>query len=39
MTYEIIITREYDGVKPKNFLKKKLDLPFLELLILLKKKE
>lgn len=28
MTYEIQITSDLDGVKPKNFLKKTLDLPF-----------
>lgn len=28
MTIEIEITKEYDGVKPKNFLKKRIDLPF-----------
>lgn len=28
MSIEIIIEPEYDGVKPKNFLRKKLDVPF-----------
>lgn len=28
MTFEIKITEEYNNVRPKNFLKKKLDLPF-----------
>jgi len=31
MTIEIKITQEYSGVKPKNFLKKKLDLPFFKI--------
>lgn len=28
MTFEFKISAEYNGVRPKNFLKKKLDLPF-----------
>ncbi|MCA9495336.1 MAG: RluA family pseudouridine synthase [Nanoarchaeota archaeon] len=38
MPYEIKISPEYDGVKPKNFLKKKLDLQYHELLKHLKNK-
>lgn len=38
MSFEIIITKEYDGVKPKNFLKKKIDLPYFKLPSLLKDK-
>jgi len=38
MSFEIIITKEYDGVKPKNFLKKKIDLPYFKLPGLLKDK-
>ena len=32
MPYEIIITKEFDGVKPKNFLKKTLDIPFFKVI-------
>jgi 23S rRNA pseudouridine1911/1915/1917 synthase len=38
MTYEIIITDEFDNVKPKNFLKKKIDLPYNTLFKFLKEK-
>lgn len=38
MSYEIKITSQYDGVKPKNFLKKTLDLNYHELLKHLKNK-
>lgn len=31
MTFEIKITKDYNGVKPKNFLKKKLDIPFFKI--------
>jgi len=32
MAYEIIITKDENGLKPKNFLKKKLDLPFFKII-------
>jgi len=38
MSFEIIITKEYDGLKPKNFLKKKIDVPFFKFANLLKNK-
>ncbi len=38
MTYEIIVTSEFDSVKPKNFLKKKLDLPYNKLFKYIKEK-
>lgn len=31
MTFEIKITPEYNGVKPKNYLKKNIDLPFFKI--------
>ena len=38
MTYEILITDEFDNVKPKNFLKKKIDLPYNTLFKFIKEK-
>jgi len=38
MSIEIKITSEYDGVKPKNFIKKKIDVPFSKIVDLLKDK-
>jgi len=38
MTFEIEITSDYNGVKPKNFLKKKIDVPFFRIPKLLKEK-
>jgi len=38
MSFEIKITKDYDGVKPKNFLKKKLDISFLKIPKLIKDK-
>ncbi len=38
MPKEIIISSEDDGLKPKNFLKKKLDVPFYKIITLIKEK-
>ncbi|MFW5704394.1 MAG: RluA family pseudouridine synthase [Nanoarchaeota archaeon] len=38
MTDELIITKEFAGVKPKNFLSKRVDVPFYMLSKLLKEK-
>jgi RluA family pseudouridine synthase len=38
MSKEIIVRKEYDGVKPKNFLKKHIDAPFNKIAKLLKDK-
>lgn len=38
MTFEIIITKEYDGLKPKSFLKKRIDIPYFKIPKLLKDK-
>lgn len=38
MSFEITITADYDGVKPKNFLTKNIDIPFYKLPKLLKDK-
>jgi len=38
MSIEITITKEYDGVKPKNFLKKKIDLPFFKIVQMIPEK-
>ena len=38
MSYEIIVTKEFDGVKPKNYLKKYIDLPYFQLFKFLKEK-
>ena len=38
MSFEIKITKDYDGVKPKSFLKKKLDVSFFKIPRLIKDK-
>lgn len=38
MSYEIIVSEEFDGVKPKNYLKKYIDLPYYQLFKFLKDK-
>ncbi len=38
MSIEITITRDYDGVKPKNFIKKNIDVPFFKIVDLIKEK-
>lgn len=38
MAYEITISEDYHGVKPKNFLKKNLDLPYYQLFKFIKEK-
>ena len=38
MSIEIKITEEYNGVKPKNFLKKKVDLPFFQIVKMIPEK-
>jgi len=38
MSFEIKITKDYDGIKPKSFLKKKLDLSFFKIPRLIKDK-
>lgn len=38
MSIEIIITQEYNNVKPNNFLKKKIDLPFYKIAKLIQNK-
>lgn len=38
MSIEIKVTKEYDGVKPKNFLKKKIDVPFFKVVNLISDK-
>ena len=38
MSYEIQIDEEFNGVKPKNYLKKRLDIPFNSLIKFLKEK-
>lgn len=38
MSFEIVITKEYDGVKPKSFLKKRVDTPYFKIPRLLKEK-
>lgn len=38
MSFEIIITKEYEGLKPKSFLKKRIDIPYFKIPRLLKDK-
>lgn len=38
MTIEITIANEYDGVKPKNFIKKNIDVPFFKVVNLIRDK-
>ncbi len=38
MTFEIEVSSDYDGVKPKNYLKKKVDVPFFKIPKLIKDK-
>ncbi|MDA3856115.1 MAG: RluA family pseudouridine synthase [Candidatus Woesearchaeota archaeon] len=38
MSIEINITKEFDGVKPKNFIKKNIDIPFFKVVNLIKDK-
>lgn len=38
MSFEINITKEFDGVKPKNFIKKNVDVPFFKVVNLIRDK-